>query len=180
MKCIKLRKEKMYKTYGSMKKGAPGNRIDMNHMFKETKKIKGVVTLKQYSILLSLLQMNKWVGLLISLIFLNYTFYFIYWNFKYYYPFPVKHPTSLPCLLLLWGWLPYPSPPSRISTLAFHYSGSLGLLRTKGLPPIGARYVNPLLYIQVEPSVPFGWWCNPCELWRVWLFDIVVFFLLVC
>lgn len=66
----------MYKTYGSMKKEAPESRIDMNPMFKETKKIKGVVTLN--STLLSLLQMNKWVGLMISLIFLNYTFYFIY------------------------------------------------------------------------------------------------------
>jgi hypothetical protein len=45
-------------------------------------------------------------------------------------------------------------------------------------PPTDDQLGHPLLHMQLEPSVPpsvfFGWWFSPWELWGYWLIHIVV------
>jgi hypothetical protein len=67
---------------------------------------------------------------------------------------------------------------SRSPVLAFPYTGALSLHRTKGLSshwcttrPSSATYVAGAM---VSPSVLFGWWSSPWDLWEVWFVHIVV------
>ena len=61
------------------------------------------------------------------------------------------------------------SPPWHSPTL-----GNQAFTEPKVSPPIDDRQGHPLLHIQLEPCVLFGWWFSPWELWRSWLIHIVV------
>jgi hypothetical protein len=89
--------------------------------------------------------------------------------------FPLETPYTIPPTSV--RMLPLPPTHSQFRALAFPYTGTSRLHRTKGF---SARQCHPLLHSQLEPSVPpcvfFGWSFSPWELGGgggVWLVDIV-------
>ena len=107
--------------------------------------------------------------------------YFLYLHFKCYSlsRFPLQKPPIPPLFpMLLWGCLlPHPPTHTHLPALAFPYTGTLSLPRTKGLSCHWCQS-DPLLHMRLEPWIPpcvlFGWWLSSWEFWRYWLVHIVV------
>jgi hypothetical protein len=88
-------------------------------------------------------------------------------------------PTSLP--MLLWG-CSYTHPPTPDSlTLHSPTLGHWAFIGPRTFPSIDAWQDHPLLHMQLEPCVLFGWWFSPWELWGICLsaWMILLFFLWV-
>jgi hypothetical protein len=118
---------------------------------------------------------------LLSLSFCLFYWIFSLFTFQMLSPFLVlpgnSLPTSAPPASM--RLFPHPYPHSCLPSLAFPYPGALSLHKTKSLSShwcltklTSASYVAGAM----DPSMCtlFHWWLSSCELWGVWLVDIVV------
>ena len=103
--------------------------------------------------------------------------YFIYLLFKCCLPSMSPLPSSL--LFASKKFLPQPCTHSCLTHLTYPYAGPSRLHRTKGLHShwCHVRQSSAIYVAETTdpPCILFDWWFSPWELWKIRLFDIVVF-----